>query len=99
MFQIQVTVPKLSQPVAGWLLKTPEKLESPTEPLVFQPLVSSWRSDVVNDSSTQQWLLDIQNHPEVEEENEFEIISPTQRTYSGNCFLLINLWFPWNSIR
>ena len=78
--QIQVAVPRISQPVASWLLKTPEKLALPKQPVMCGPLVNSWCSEV-NDSSTQQWLIDIQNHPEVEEENEFEIISP--RTSSG----------------
>ena len=83
--QIQVAVPRLSQPVASWLLKTPEKLASPKQTVMCGPLVNSWCNDV-NDSSTQQWLIDIQNHPEVEEENEFEITS--RRTSSGKTLRL-----------
>ncbi len=75
-------MPRLTQPVADWLLKTPEKPATPKRPLVFAPMVGAWRDDFARDGSTQQWLLDIQNHPEVEEEESgFEIIN--SRVHSG----------------
>lgn len=84
-----MSVPKLSQPVADWLLKTPEKPESPKQPLVFAPLVNSWSRDVVRDGSTQQWLLDIQSHPEVEEEDtDFEMINSSPRSSLGEGSVL-----------
>ncbi len=80
-----VHIPKLTHPVADWLLKTPEKPESPIHsPSAFTPFNVSWCQALAKDSkSTQQWLLDIKQDTAMEEETDFELVPERDRQVSG----------------
>ncbi len=83
--QITVHIPKLTHPVADWLLKTPEKPDSPIHsPSAFTPFNISWCQALAKDSSsTQQWLLDIKQDTAMEEETDFELVPERDRQVSG----------------